>query len=140
MTRGISDERALVKLLWKKGFAVMRAPASGSSTKMPRPDIIAGNSGKNLQFAIEVKTTHEEVLYMARESISQLVEFAEHFGCQPIVALRFKNRVKSWIFVHPSQLMITPALNYKITTLEAQRIGLDFKTLIGEGKQLKLAP
>ena len=140
MTRGISDERSLVKLLWNKGFAVMRAPASGSSTKMPRPDIVAGKSAKNLQFAIEVKTTHEEVLYIARESISQLAEFAERFGCQPIVALRFKNRVKSWIFVHPQQLMVTPALNYKITYLEAQRVGMDFKTLIGEGKQLKLAP
>jgi Holliday junction resolvase len=140
LARGISDERSLVKLLWNRGFAVMRAPASGSSTKMPRPDIIAGSSNRNLQFAIEVKTTHKEVLYMARESINQLIEFAERFGCQPIVALRFKNRLKSWIFIQPQQLMITPAQNYKTTYLEAQRIGIDFKTLIGEGKQLKLAP
>jgi len=140
MTKGIQDERTLVKLLWKKGFAVMRAPASGSSTKMPRPDIIAGNSRKNIQFAIEVKTTHQEVLYMPRESINQLVEFAQCFGCQPIIALRFKNRGKSWIFVQPQQLTITPALNYKVTFFEAQKIGMDFKTLIGEGKQMRLIP
>ncbi|MEE8322105.1 MAG: Holliday junction resolvase, partial [Candidatus Bathyarchaeia archaeon] len=40
MTRGIQDERNLARLLWKRGFAVMRAPASGASTKMPRPDLV----------------------------------------------------------------------------------------------------
>ena len=84
--RGAQDERELVRLLWERGFAVIRAPASGSSTKMPRPDIIAGSSERKIQFAIEVKTTHNKNLYIQHESISQLVNFACLFGCQPIVA------------------------------------------------------
>ena len=138
MTKGIPDERSLVKLLWKSGFAVLRSPASGASTKMPRPDIIAGNSQKKVQFAIEVKTTHQETLYIPQESINQLVEFAQRFGCQPIVALRFKSSLKSWIFLQPEQLMKTPASNYKITLYKAQGIGMDFKTLIREGMQTRL--
>ena len=138
MTKGIQDERSLVKLLWENGFAVVRSPASGSSTKMPRPDIVAGNSLRNVQFAIEVKTTHKETLYISRESISQLVEFAQRFGCKPVVALRFKSHVRSWIFIQPEQLAVTPASNYKITMREAQRTGMDFKTLIREGMQTRL--
>ena len=130
MTKGIQDERILVKLFWKNNFAVMRAPSSGSSTKMPRPDIVAGDSHRRMQFAIEVKTTHKEVLYIAKESINQLLEFSKRFGCQPIVALRFKNKIKSWVFIRPEQLMIMPSLNYKVTISEAQRIGMNFKKLI----------
>ena len=138
MTRGIQDERSLVRLLWKKGFAVVRAPASGASTKMARPDIIAGSRVKGLQFAIEVKTTRRETLYIARESVDQLTEFSQRFGCQPILALKFKGRGRSWLFVKPEQLSITPSLNYKITLRDALRIGIDFKTLIKEGKQTRL--
>lgn len=138
MTRGIQDERDLVRLLWRSGFAVIRSPASGASTQMPRPDIIAGHSGRGVQFAIEVKTTHNEILYIARESVSQLIDFAERFGCQPIVAIKFKGRRVSWLFVESQQLAITPALNFKITLTEALQKGMDFKSLIKESKQTKL--
>jgi Holliday junction resolvase len=138
MMKGIQDERSLVQLLWKRGFAVIRSPASGASTKMPRPDLIAGNHEKRLQFAIEVKTTAKKVLYVRRESINQLLEFSQRFGCQPIVALKFKGWRNSWIFILPHQMMSTPHLNFKISREEALRKGMDIKTLIGEGKQTKL--
>ena len=100
---------------------------------MPRPDILAGHSGKNLQFAIEVKTTHNKTLYIPRASITQLVDFSHRFGCQPIIALRFKDRHRSWIFVRPQQLGITPALNYRITLVEALRDGMDLNALTKKG-------
>ena len=136
--RGAQDERELVRLLWRRGFAVIRAPASGGSTKMPRPDIVAGNSEREVQFAIEVKSTHSESLYITHESLSQLVDFAQRFGCQPIVAIKFKGRGKSWLFVEPQQLTMTSGLNFKITLAEALRKGVDLKTLVREGKQTKL--
>jgi Holliday junction resolvase len=136
--RGIQAERNLVRQLWKKGFAVMRAPSSGSSTKMDRPDIIAGNKIKGLQFAIEVKTTVKECLYIKEKSIKQLVEFSQRFGCQSILAIKFKGRRRNWIFIKPDQLSFTPSLNYKITFRNALRLGIDFKTLIKEGKQTKI--
>lgn len=132
--RGIQDERTLVRQLWKKGFAVLRAPASGASTKMDRPDILAGNKMKGLQFAIEVKTTLKECLYIREKSINQLIDFSQRFGCQPILAIKYKRRRRNWIFINPDRLTLTPSLNYKLTFRDALRLGVDFKTLIKEGK------
>ena len=138
MKRGIQEERQLARLFWKRGFAVMRAPASGASTQMPRPDIVTGNSEKGVQFAIEVKTTNSDKLYIAHESIRQLLDFSQLFGCKPILALKFKGKSRSWLFIMPKYLALTPSLNYKITFIEALRIGMDFKTLIKEGKQAEI--
>lgn len=134
--RGISDERELVNRLWQNGFAVLRAPASGSATKMMRPDIIAGNAQLSLQLAIEVKTTWNNVLYITRESIDQLVAFAKRFGCQPILAVKFKGfRKVSWIFIPPEELKITRAGNYKITREDALQVGKDLDSFV-RGKPL----
>ena len=134
--RGIRDERELVNKLWRHGFAVLRAPASGSATKMMRPDIIAGNAQISLQIAIEVKTTWNKVLYVARESIDQLVAFAKRFGCQPILAVKFKGfRKVSWIFIPPEALKITGAGNYKITREDALQVGKDLDSFV-RGKPL----
>lgn len=134
--RGIRDERELVNKLWQHGFAVLRAPASGSATKMMRPDIIAGNAQLNLQLAIEVKTTWDKVIYITRESIDQLVTFAKRFGCQPILAIKFKGfRKVSWIFIPPKKLKITDAGNYKITRGDALHVGKDLDSF-ARGKSL----
>ena len=134
--RGISGERELVNKLWQNGFAVLRAPASGSATKMMRPDIIAGNAQISLQIAIEVKTTWNKVLYITRESIDQLVAFAKRFGCQPILAVKFKGfRKVSWIFIPPEELKITGAGNYKITREDALQVGKDLDSFV-RGKPL----
>jgi len=138
MSRGIQDERSLARLLWKRGFAVMRAPASGASTKMPRPDLVVGRRDRGLQFAIEVKTTRKNVLYIRGASIAQLLEFSQIFGCQPIVAIKFKGQRQPWLFIRPYQLLATPGLNYKISLKDALQKGMDFKTLIGEGEQTRL--
>jgi holliday junction resolvase Hjr len=138
LTRGIDAERSLVNTLWKNGFAVMRAPSSGSATKRPLPDIIAGSKKRSLQFVIEVKTTHLETLYVESDSIHQLLEFSQTFGCEAYLAIRFKSSSRNWIFIRPSQLQITRGKNYKITLKEALATGFDLKTLIGEGKQMRL--
>ena len=140
MPRGIDDERSLVNLLYAKGFAVMRAPASGSATKMPRPDILAGKKVKELQYAIEAKTTHERILYTEKESIRQLLLFAETFGCRPLLAVKFKGRRRSWLFLHPSQLAQTKGENYRLTYDDALAKGMDLKTIAGEGQQSRLKP
>jgi len=140
MPRGIDDERSLVNLLYAKGFAVIRAPASGAATKMPRPDIIAGKRVKGLQYAIEAKTTHERILYAAKESISQLLLFADTFGCKPLLAVKFKGRRRSWLFLHPSQLSQTKGENYRLSYDDALAHGMDLKTIAGEGRQSRLQP
>jgi len=140
MPRGIDDERSLMNLLWAKGFAVMRAPASGAATKMPRPDIIAGKRAKGLQYAIEAKTTHEKVLYAEKESIDQLLLFADTFGCKPLLAVKFKGRKRSWLFLPPSSLSPTKGNNYRLSYDDALARGMDLKTIAGEGRQSRLHP
>ncbi|MEM0326303.1 MAG: Holliday junction resolvase, partial [Desulfurococcaceae archaeon] len=45
--RGFFHERDLVRRLWEHGFAVIRAPASGSRVKhVVYPDIVALYKGK----------------------------------------------------------------------------------------------
>ncbi len=140
MPRGIDDERSLVNLLYAKGFAVMRAPASGAATKMPRPDILAGKRVKGLQYAIEAKTTHERTLYAEKESINQLLLFADTFGCRPLLAVKFKGRRRTWLFLHPSQLTQTKGENYRLTYDDALAKGMDLNTIAGEGRQSRLQP
>ena len=137
MLRGIRDERELVNRLWKYGFAVLRSPASGSATKFPRPDIIAGNSELNLQLAIEVKTTWNKTIYIAKESFDQLIAFANLFGCQPVFALKFKGKRKHpWIIVSPKKLKATDQGNYKVTFRSALLTGSDLEVFVKERKHI----
>lgn len=119
MNKGFAYERELVHELERRGFASLRAPASGSRTKLDRPDIIAGRHGFHL--VIEVKTTSANVLYIRKESIMSLLRFAERFGAQPFVAVKFKGKRKGWLLTTPSQLRPT-AKGYVLAYEEALRI------------------
>ncbi len=135
LIKGIRDERELVNRLWEYGFAVFRAPASGSATKQPRPDIIAGNSELGLQMAIEVKTTWNKVLYVSKESVGQLTVFAKRFGCQPILAIKFKGQRKHpWIIISPKKLKTTDQGNYKVTFRSALLTGVDLEIFVKGSK------
>lgn len=136
--RGVQEERELARILMGDGFATMRSPASGSKATYPLPDLVAGSSSRGLHYAFQVKTTKRRRVYIPRESIDQLVEFSQRFGCQPIVALKFKGKRRPWIFLRPSQLKTTPSRNYNITLKEALQRGVDLKTLIGGSEQRRL--
>jgi len=136
--KGAQEERELAKMLMEDGFATMRSPASGSKASYPLPDLVAGSSYRGLYYAFQVKSTKRSRVYIPRESIDQLVEFSQRFGCQPIVALKFKRTRRPWIFLRPNQLKTTPYRNYKTTIKECLKSGMDFKTLIGDGEQKKL--
>lgn len=109
------------------GFAVVRAPASGSRTRLDRPDIVAGRRG--LHLALEVKSTIKETLYIEHESIAQLVRFAERFGAEPLIAVKFKRRGKGWILLEPQNLTQTKK-GYKVTFREALKVGKRLEALV----------
>ena len=102
MVRGVREERELVRLLDRLGFAVVRSPASGSRTKLDRPDLLAGRRG--LILALEVKATGKEVLYLKRESVEQLIRFSDRFGAKPYVAVKFKGKGVGWLLVEAGSL------------------------------------
>lgn len=65
--KGERRERELVNLLDECGFAVMRAPASGSPTDRELPDGIAGN-GERFS-AIEAKSSSGNPIYLDAEEV-----------------------------------------------------------------------
>jgi Holliday junction resolvase len=137
---GIRAERDLVHRFWNAGFAVLRAPASGGGTILPRPDLIVGSKNHNKFFVIEVKTVRKDNLYIDSSQIEGLIEFANRLGFKSILAVKFKNHRKDYVFLEvPNQLLkVRNGTNYKVTYLHALNVGLSFDELIGEYQQMKL--
>lgn len=99
MPKGSRYERELVDLLWKSGFAAVRVAGSGSSSH-PAPDVIAGR-GKTL-FAIEVKYSSGERIYLGKEEVNDLLSFSNRMGAKPLIGVRFRGM--EWRFLDPSLL------------------------------------
>lgn len=114
---GFSHERDLVKRLWDYGFAVMRAPASGSKARrVLYPDVVAIYNGKVL--AIEAKTYRKgKYIYVRKDQYEKLVEFAKRSGGTAYIAVK---RVGSgeWHFIPISELERLESGNYRIDTSE----------------------
>lgn len=137
---GVKAERDLVHMFWEAGFAVLRAPASGGGTVLPRPDLIAGSVKRKKFFVLEIKTIRKDTLYINVEQIIGLLEFSKRIGFDPYVGIKFKNRRKGFSFLHvPDQLLcVRNGNNYKITYTHASSIGISFGELIGDFQQEKL--
>ncbi|HUT82423.1 MAG TPA: Holliday junction resolvase Hjc [Candidatus Bathyarchaeia archaeon] len=137
---GVRAERDLVHLFWDAGFAVLRSPASGGGTILPRPDLIAGSVKNGKFFVLEIKTVKKDILYLDETQIEGLVEFATRIGFQPILAVKFKNRKKGFLFLNiPDQLeKVRNSKNYKVSYATASSDGLSFGELIGQYQQEKL--
>lgn len=119
--KGIDYERLLARKLSKLGFAVVRAPSSGSGTRIERPDIIAGRRG--LVLAIEVKTTSKKKVYVREEGLKRLIRFSEKFGATPYVAVKFKGSGYDWFFISPQHFKKGGRM-YSISLEEASKIGI----------------
>ncbi|MDR2623911.1 MAG: Holliday junction resolvase [Methanobrevibacter sp.] len=131
--KGSKEERDLVHIFWDKGFAAMRAPASGGATKKPLPDVLAGNSKKYL--AIEVKTTTKELIYVDSSQIDGLYKFCEIFGAEPYLGVKFKQT--KWLFLNIESMTKTKSKNYKVDKNLALEKGLDIDEVIGRDRQIK---
>jgi len=137
---GIRAERDLVHKFWDAGFAVLRSPASGGGTTLPRPDLIAGSVARGKFLVLEIKTVRKDTLYINEEQISGLIEFAKRIGFVPYIGVKFKNRRKGFQFLKvPDHLeTVKNGKNYKITFALASSKGLSFGELIGDFLQEKL--
>ena len=137
---GIKAERDLVHLFWEAGFAVLRSPASGVVTVLPRPDLIAGSKLRNKFFVLEIKTIRKDILYITNEQIMGLLEFANRLGFEAILGVKFKHRKKDILFLNvPKDLeKVKESNNYKIAYAQAIQMGLSFGELIGEYYQQKI--
>jgi Holliday junction resolvase len=108
--KGDRRERELVNCLDEDGFAVMRAPASGSATERELPDVLAGD-GVNF-YAIEAKSSSGDPIYLTGEEVESLVYFSQNFGAKPKIGVRFDR--EDWYFFHPADVYQTDGGNYRV--------------------------
>ena len=99
--KGDRRERELVNALDDAGFAVMRAPASGSATERELPDVLAGNG--TVFYAVEAKASAGDPIYLTGEEVEALRYFADSFGAKPRIAARFDR--EDWAFFHPAEII-----------------------------------
>ena len=125
--KGSNAERELIELFWEAGWAAHRIAGSGSS-KFPSPDVIAGNFSK--KFAIECKSTKSKNQYVSREQAEGLQKFAELFGAEPWVGVRFDR--EDWYFLPLKEIDQTEGQNFVINLEKAKLLGLKFDNLIGK--------
>ena len=132
--KGDRRERELVNRLDEAGFAVMRAPASGSATERELPDVLAGD-GEQF-YAIEAKSSAGDPIYLDGEEVEALVYFARNFGAKPRIGVRFDR--EDWYFFHPDDLYTTDGGNYRVKRETALADGTDFAEFTGHSEKVTL--
>lgn len=133
--KGDRRERELVNELDAAGFAVMRAPASGSATERELPDVLAGDGERF--FAIEAKSSAGDPIYLDGEEVEALLFFSRNFGAKPRIGVRFDR--EDWYFFHPGDLYTTDAGSYRVKKETALADGTDFPEFVGETEKVTLA-
>ncbi|NPA04487.1 MAG: Holliday junction resolvase [Crenarchaeota archaeon] len=127
--RGIEAEHDLAKKLWRHGFAVIRGPASGAKAKhVIYPDIVAIRKGRVLVFEVKRRTT-QTTIYISREQVVKLREFAERAGGKAYIAVKTGNP-GSWTFIRIEDLLETRNGNYKVTEELLREKGVGLKELV----------
>ena len=132
--KGDHRERELVNELDDAGFAVMRAPASGSATERELPDVLAGDGERF--YAVEAKSSAGDPIYLSGEEIEALVYFSRNFGAKPRVGARFDH--EDWYFFHPGDLYETDGGNYRVKRETALADGTDFAEFTGRSEKVTL--
>lgn len=132
--KGDRRERELVNKFDGAGFAVMRAPASGSATERELPDVLAGDGERF--YAVEAKSSAGDPIYLTGEEVYALVYFSRSFGAKPRIGARFDR--EDWYFFHPDDLHQTDGGNYRVKKETALADGVDFEELTGHSEKVTL--
>jgi Holliday junction resolvase len=120
-SRGYRAERDLVIKLWKLGFAVLRAPASGAKIKRADyPDIVAIKKGKVAVFEVKARSKISTI-YIEKEQIRKLETFAERAGGKAYIAVKIPH--KNWRFIPTSKLNKTKGGRYRLSRDDIERGG-----------------
>jgi len=124
-SKGINAERELIHKFWATNkWSAVRIAGSGSM-RYPSADILASNKIRRL--AIECKTSKGDNKYLPKEDIEQLKNFADIFGAEPWIGVKFSRT--EWLFLSLDDLKDTGA-NYLVSKDIAEKKGLLFEELI----------
>lgn len=105
--RGKRAESELVKRLWRAGYAVMRAPASGAKVKRVfYPDVFAvkfdGSRHKVLIFEVKLRRDRM-VIHIPAPKVWMLQNYARRSGGEAYIAVKVASE-KRW-FVFPIDVL-----------------------------------
>jgi len=118
-SKGYRAERELVHILWRLGFAVMRAPASGARIrKAEYPDVVAIMKGKVAVFEVKSRAKPSG-LYIESEQIKKLLDFAERAGGIPYIAVKIPH--KEWKFVKVVRKGDEEGKTYKVSKEDIEK-------------------
>ncbi|HLD80111.1 MAG TPA: Holliday junction resolvase Hjc [Candidatus Nanoarchaeia archaeon] len=123
--KGTKGERELIHFFNQNGWSAIRAAGSGSQ-RYPSPDILAGNAMRRV--AIECKVTAENKKYLLDEEIEQLRTFANKFGAEAWIGVRFPG--EPWYFFMLEDIEQT-GKSWAISLEMAKRKGLKVEELLG---------
>jgi len=124
-SKGMDAERDLVHKFWAvDGWSAVRIAGSGSM-RYPSADILATNKLRRL--AIECKTSITKRKYLPKEDVQQLKEFADIFGVEPWLAVKFKGF--DWYFVSLEDMTET-GKSFLIDVDAAKNKGLLFEEMV----------
>lgn len=124
-SKGTNAERELIHKFNDNGWVAIRSAGSGSM-QYPSPDILAGNNLRRL--AIECKAINDTKKYFTIKEIDELVFFANKFGAEAWVAIKFDRM--SWFFLNIEDLDKSDK-SYSIDIPDAKKKGLSFDQVIG---------
>jgi len=113
--KGSKAERELYDMFVENSFRAVRVAGSGMAENTAC-DLIAGKVGK--KYCIEVKSSKKPCKYISKKQIEEFIIFAEIFGLEPIIALRF-NR-EGWFFIKPKNLEASKSKDFD----SAQKSGI----------------
>jgi len=98
--KGSRVERELLAILTENGWRATRTAGSGVNDDSPC-DLIAGKMGRK-GFAIEVKSSKKNRIYITKEQIDDFMLFTNMIGLKPVIAVRFN--YEGWLFLDPKHL------------------------------------
>lgn len=124
-------ERRLANKFWDNGFAVIRAPSSSGTSRMPRPDIFVGSAEKNQMYAIEIKTSRQDTFYVQKEQIDGLTLFSKRMGAKPLLAVKYVGYQMMYRFLRvPEDLVESSGNSYRVNIDYVKEYGLTFTKLV----------
>ncbi|MBI2135010.1 Holliday junction resolvase [Candidatus Woesearchaeota archaeon] len=125
-SKGINAERELVHMFWAREWACLRIAGSGSN-RYPSPDLLVSNKLRRL--AIECKTTKDQKKYFDKDEIMSLKKFADIFGAEPWIAVKFRGH--EWYFISTEDLKVTEK-GFMVSAEIAKAKGLLFEEIINK--------
>ena len=125
--KGTAAENELLHNFWENEWVCVRVAGSGS-TQFPAPDLLASNGFRKI--VMEVKVVNANKKYFTKKEIEDLELFAQKFGAQSWVGVRFSQN--QWYFIPTSELEQTKSNNYVIDIITMKKKGFVFMEMIGK--------